>query len=70
MTSIFQSPGPASDDLVVTAVEEEIRQEALRQVESVDCDDDQWRMEPLPTFSDRGDSTPPESRDQENRHNN
>jgi len=52
MTSIFQGPGPTSDDLVVTTVDEEIRQEALRQVKSIDCDDDDWRIEPLPTFSD------------------
>ena len=52
MTSIFQGPGPTSDDLVVTTVEEEIRQEALRQIESIDCDDDDWRIEPLPTFVD------------------
>ena len=52
MTSIFQGPGPTSDDLVVKTVDEEIRQEALRQVESIDCDDDHWRIEPLPSFSD------------------
>lgn len=52
MASIFQGPGPTSDDLVVTKVDEEIRQEALRLVESIDCDDDDWRIEPLPTFSD------------------
>lgn len=52
MTSIYQGPGPASDDLVVTTVDEEIREEALRQIESIDCDDDNWRIEPLPTFSD------------------
>lgn len=59
MTSIFQSPGPASDDLVVTTVDEEIRREALRLVESIDCDDDDWRIELLPTFSDAesGDDT-------------
>ncbi|MDH4279921.1 MAG: hypothetical protein OEW83_17765 [Acidimicrobiia bacterium] len=52
MTSIFQGPGPTSDDLVVTTVDEEIRQEALRQIESIDYDDDDWRIEPLPTFTD------------------
>lgn len=52
MTSIYQGPGSTSDDLVVTTVDEEIRQEALRQIESIDYDDDNWRIEPLPTFSD------------------
>lgn len=52
MTQIFQSPGSRSDDVVVTTVDEEIRREALRQVDSIDCDDDHWRIEPLPTFLD------------------
>ena len=80
MTSIFQGPGPTSDDLVVTTVEEEIRQEALRQVESIDCDDDDWRIEPLPTFPeadfDDGESDAAEvlagfeTVEEANRHNN
>ena len=51
MTSIFQGPGPAPDDLVVSTVNDEVRQEALRQIESIDYDDENWRIEPLPTFS-------------------
>ena len=84
MTEIFQGPGSTSDDLVVTTVEEEIRREALRQVESIDYDDDHWRIEPLPTFPAAGDDEPDdgrsgatastasnlETKEEANRHNN
>jgi len=86
MTSIFQGPGPTSDDLVVSTVDEEIRREALRQVESIDCDDDDWRIEPLPRFfeanpgsgdGDESDGDEPgeagavfETAEEANRHNN
>ena len=52
VTEIYQGPGPASDDLVVATVEEEIRREALRVVDSIDPDDEHWRVEPLPEFID------------------
>lgn len=32
------------------ATDDRIRREALRQIESVDLDDDDWRIEPLPEF--------------------
>ncbi len=78
MTSTFQGPGSTSDDLVVATVEEEIRLEALRLVESIDCDDDHWRIEPLPTFSDdefdqgheSGVAAGLETAEEGNRHNN
>lgn len=37
---------------VPRAAEERIRREALRQLDTVDIDDDDSRMEPLPTFSE------------------
>jgi hypothetical protein len=50
MTETEQGPDKASGDSAVVAVDEEIRREALRQLESIDCDDDDWRIEPLPSF--------------------
>jgi hypothetical protein len=43
-------PESTSGDSVVTAVDEEIRLETLRQLDSIDSDDDDWRIKPLPTF--------------------
>ena len=51
MSEMVHGPGSTSDDLVVSTVEDEILREALRQVESIDCDDEHWRIDPLPSFA-------------------
>ena len=50
MTATHHGPGNTSGDSVVDAVDEQIRLEALRQLESINCDDDDWRIDPLPPF--------------------
>jgi len=50
MTEIEQGPASSSGDAVLTAVDEKINREVLRQLHSIDCDDDDWRIEPLPSF--------------------
>ncbi len=42
------SSAGASTDHVVRTVERRILLDALRQVESINTDDDNWRIEPLP----------------------
>lgn len=43
---------PSSERMgaIATAVDRRILAEALRQLESIDFDDPNWRVEPLPTF--------------------
>lgn len=48
-----QENSPPSSErmrVIAAAVDHRILSEALRQLESIDFDDPNWRVEPLPTF--------------------
>ena len=46
-----------SDDPVMEAANEAVRLEILRQLHSINTDDDDWRIDPLPTFEGDGSTT-------------
>ncbi len=41
---------PADEPDAVRSADEQIRREALRQIDSIDLDNDEWRIAPLPPF--------------------
>lgn len=48
----FEGPAPSSERIgaIAAAVDRRVVNEALRQLESIDFDDPNWRVEPLPAF--------------------